>query len=206
MTDTADPRTIAFYDRAAPRYAAKVGQIPSQALRRFITALPAGAQVLDLGCGPGHASAHMAAAGLAPDPVDASPAMVDLARAQGLPARQMRFDQLAVQASYDGVWAHFSLTHAPTAALAAHLSAIARALRPGGLFHITMKTGSGPMRDRLGRLYHLIPAERLRHMLGVAGFTIADLRTGTDTGFDDRPMSFAVATCHSSPEPEHRTT
>lgn len=189
MTDQA---TIDFYDDHARDYGQTFGQTLSPALKRFIADMPAGGRVLDLGCGPGHASGHMARAGLRPDPVDASSGMVDLARAAGLPAQVMRFDELDAVGVYDGVWANFSLTHAPRADLPGHLEAIRTALKPGGQLHIGVKTGSGPFRDQLGRLYHLIEADALAKLLALAGLSVTQSRTGSDKGFDGRPMPFVV--------------
>lgn len=188
----ADAETIAFYTAHADEYGKAWGERASPALKDFIAALPVGAHVLDLGCGAGHASAHMAAAALHPDPVDASPGMVRAAAAKGLPARHMRFDQLRACGAYDGVWANFSLTHAAPKDLSRHLGAIAQALRPGGILHIGMKTGNGPYRDRLGRLYHLIEAEDLIGLLETAGLHVTDCREGLDIGFDNAESAFAI--------------
>lgn len=180
-----DPRTIALYDARAGDYAQAFEKAaPSADLRGFMDALPAGARVLDLGCGTGRAAAFMAAEGFDVDPVDGSAGMVAEARTRhGLPARQMRFDELEGAAIYDAVWANFSLTHAPHEALPGHLAAIARALRPGGLFHIALKTGSGTLRDDLGRFYALHAPEALIDQLAEAGFTLRKRRDGTDKGF-----------------------
>lgn len=187
-----DDQTLQFYDQKAADYGRTFGQTPSDDLRSFIAAMPAGAKVLDLGCGPGHASAHMSAAGLEPDPVDASAGMVAEAQAKGLPARQMRFDELEAMATYDGIWANFSLTHAPREDLPAHLHAIARALRPGGQLHVGLKTGDGPHRDSLGRLYHLIPADDLADLITHAGLTITHKREGDMRGFDGTDSPFVI--------------
>ena len=195
-----DARTIAFYDSAATAYAnlTKTGH-PSTDLRSFIAGLPPAAQVLDLGCGPGHASFHMAQAGLRPDPVDASRAMVDFARGLSLPARLGTFDDLDAVAAYDGVWANFSLLHAPRAALPRHLGAIARALRPGGLLHIAMKTGSGEARDAIDRLYTYVAADELADLLTDAGLAPISRRTGVDKGCAGTDDAFIVMQARTVP-------
>lgn len=186
MADTTapDPQTIATYDAKAGEYAARfAGAAPDSSLRAFINALPKGAPVLDLGCGPGLASAHMRAAGLQPDPVDASPGMIKLAQTQfDLPARLSSFDDLDAVAAYAGVWANFSLLHAPRADLPRHLAAIARALIPGGLLHIGMKTGTGTARDALARRYTFVRVAELRQLLIKAGFVVTRTKTGEERG------------------------
>lgn len=179
-----DRRTIDAYEANAAAYGRRFRVVRlTRPLKAFIDALPPGARVLDLGCGPGDASAHLRAAGMHPDPVDASPAMVALANDRhALGARLGTFDELDAEAAYDGVWANFSLLHAPRADLPRHLSAIHRALKPGGLFHIAMKTGSGEIRDRLGRSYTYVARHELAALMAEAGFTIFAAANGRERG------------------------
>jgi len=193
-----DARTIATYDARAADYAARFDGPPSGTLAAFIADMPPGARVLDLGCGPGTASRHMADAGLRPDPVDASPEMVRLATARGLPARHATFDDIDGEAACDGVWANFSLLHAPRDALPRHLAALARALKPGGQLHIGMKTGTGTSRDTLGRLYTYVTLDELHALLQDAGLTVTDTRTGSEPGLAGTDDAFAI--CRASKE------
>jgi SAM-dependent methyltransferase len=179
-----DRRTIDAYEANAAAYARRFRVVRlTRPLKAFIDALPQGARVLDLGCGPGDASAHMRDAGMRPDPVDASPAMVALANDRHrIGACLGAFDDVDAVAAYDGVWANFSLLHAPRADLPRHLAAIRRALKPGGLFHIAMKTGSGEVRDRLGRSYTYVTRHELAALLDAAGFTIIAAANGRERG------------------------
>jgi SAM-dependent methyltransferase len=181
---SADARTIAVYDAKASDYAERFGRAePDRHLQAFIAALPAGARVLDLGCGPGSASAFLRAAGHIPDPVDASPAMVALANDRHqIGARLGTFDGIAAVAAYDGIWANFSLLHAARDDLPRHLAALHRALKPGGLFHIGMKTGTGEARDRFGRFYSYYRRDELLALLAAAGFTFVTAADGSEVG------------------------
>ncbi|MEM6759316.1 MAG: hypothetical protein AAF601_07525 [Pseudomonadota bacterium] len=59
-----DRETLNVYAAKAKEYQALVGaDTPDADLQRFLDALPAGARVLDIGCGPGMAAGFMAAAG-----------------------------------------------------------------------------------------------------------------------------------------------
>ena len=179
-----DPKTIAWYDAAAEKYdqLTRTGE-PGVNLRAFMALLPAGAEVLDLGCGAAKASVHMRAAGFRPDPVDASQGLIDLAnKAHDIGARYMTFDDLDAVAAYDGVWANFSLLHAPHADLPRHLRAIATALRPGGIFHIGMKTGTGEKRDSLDRNYTYVGVTELDQLLQDAGFEVLATEESTERG------------------------
>lgn len=150
-----DDKTIAFYDGASFDYAAKfAASSPDAQLLAFMALLPAGGSVLDLGCGPAFASAHMRNAGFKPDPVDASQGMITAANdLHDIGARMLTFDEIDMVAAYDGVWANFSLLHADRADLPRYLRALAAALRPNGVFHIGLKVGEGAERDRIDRFY-----------------------------------------------------
>jgi SAM-dependent methyltransferase len=194
---SADRETLAVYDGASDRYAKRGGaDWDYAALEAFLARLPAGARILDLGCGPGHLSAVMAERGMDPDPVDASAGMVALARENfGLPARQATFDEIDGGAVYDAVWANFSLLHAPRAEMPGHLERLARALRPGGLIHLGMKVGEGEARDGLNRFYTYWRVEELQAALEAAGFAVdAEVRRGRGKGLDSAPFGWCLVT------------
>ena len=192
MSTPPDDETIALYDARAAEYADTVSEPePPARLLAFIESLPARGRVLDLGCGPGNAAATMAAAGLEIDAVDASAGMVAVARARhGIAARQGSFADL--DPPYHGVWANFSLLHAPRAEMPGHLARLHAALAPGGLLHIGLKTGTGARRDTLGRLYIYYTEAEIDALLAGAGFDIISRETGEDTGFDGMPAAWAI--------------
>lgn len=193
-----DPETIALYDARAADYDATVSKdIASDSLRAFFTAMPQGARVLDLGCGPGTASLFMMRAGLSVDPVDASAGMVRTAKTRGLPARQATFDEITETAAYDGIWANFSLTHAKRCDLPRHLAALHTAAKPGARLHLGMKTGAGDIRDRLGRHYCLVTVAEIVQLTAAAGFTTSETREGIDQGFAGTADPYVILTAHA---------
>jgi SAM-dependent methyltransferase len=194
-----DPETIRIYDARAADYARMTGSdVPDATLAGFIAALPEQGAVLDLGCGPGRAAARMAAAGLVVEAWDASAAMVALAADHaGVTARQADFEALTGQAVYDGIWANFSLLHAPRDAMPRHLAAIHRALRPGGLFHVGLKSGSGSRRDALGRLYTYYTEDALSGLLRDAGLVPGRFNRGEDVGLDGVSAPWISVTAHA---------
>ncbi|MBO6512058.1 MAG: class I SAM-dependent methyltransferase [Roseibium sp.] len=180
----ADEETIRVYDTKATDYAKRFSRDePSGSLKGFMSCLPPGAAVLDWGCGPGMASSHLRDAGFLPDPVDASPEMVALAREhQGLPARLGTFDDPLEKAAYQGVWANFSLLHAERTDFPGHLANLHDCLQPQGILHLGMKRGSGANRDKFGRYYTFYETEELATLLQAAGFEILKVHEGEEAG------------------------
>jgi SAM-dependent methyltransferase len=179
-----DDETIAVYETRSREYAARADRGAEPGLAEFVAELPEGAHLLDLGCGAGDSARRFLEAGFSVDAVDASPAMLSRARERGVPARLATFDEIDGQDVYDGIWASYSLLHAPRASMPGHLARLHRALKPGGRLHIGMKLGLGEKRDRLGRLYVYYTEEELVDLLEAAGFTPTIRHVSRDTGLD----------------------
>ncbi|MFC9970302.1 class I SAM-dependent methyltransferase [Spirillospora sp. NPDC127200] len=94
-----------------------------------------GGPVADLGCGPGGVTARLASLGVTAFGVDASPAMVELARRE---YPDLRFDEGSMLAldmgdgALGGVLAWYSVIHTPPADLPVIFAEFARVLAPGG--------------------------------------------------------------------------
>ena len=189
-----DRETLEVYAAKAEDYAeAFLAQSPDADLRRFMDALPPGGRVLDLGCGPGSATAFMLEAGFDVDPTDASREMAEVAKTRfGIDVRISTFDELAAQSEYDGVFANFSLLHAKKADLPRHLAAISRALKPSGTFHIGTKVGDGEKRDALGRFYAYYREDELTALLEEAGFDVIHRRFGAEAGLAGDVSPFMI--------------
>jgi SAM-dependent methyltransferase len=152
---TCDEATLAYYREHAPTYVAAGPGGVSRQLARFLMRLPAGARILELGCGGGVDAEAMVAAGFEVDATEGVEAIARKAQERlGRPVRLMRFDQLDVHGAYDAVWASASLIHAPRAALPDILLRIFQALKPDGFHVATYKSGADEGRDRSGRYFN----------------------------------------------------
>lgn len=182
----ADRGTLDVYAERAADYASRFGtKEPGGHLLAFVDMLPAQSRVLDLGCGPGNAAAFMAAQGHDVDAWDASPEMAEQGRALfSLRIRVAGFDALEAVELYDGIYANFSLLHAPKADMPGHLARISRALKPNGVFHIGTKMGTGEKRDAIGRFYAFYEEDELVGLLEAAGLRVETRAFGEETGLD----------------------
>ncbi len=194
-----DAKTIEVYDARAADYSRLTKDLDGyDGLVAFCDAMPTGAHVLDLGCGPGLYAAFMAEQGCAVDAVDASIEMVKLANQyDGVTARHASFDDISGTAIYDGIWANFSLLHAPRADFPKHLAALNCACKPNALFHIGMKLGSNAARDTIDRMYTYYQEDELLTHLTTAGFEIDHCEYGNGPGLSGELSDWIMVSAHA---------
>lgn len=172
-------------------------QIALRFLRRF---LEPGAEVLDVGCGPGAVAVEAAVAGYRVRGIDLSPRMVEWAEANrkacGLPDERCSFrvedlfERSQAKASADAVLALSFLEFQTNPAKA--LAQLARILRPGGILVLSVPNTVGV--DKLVGLarfkqlmemrftgrpsdwlsLHCFTPERIQRFLGMGGFIMMD--------------------------------
>ena len=194
-----DPETLKVYAEKAQYYSDLMTKAAAKdpLLIRFMDALPKGAYVLDLGCGPGHFAHVMARAGLHVTATDAVAEMVALIPEHPLITPLLStFDDIHGTDLYDGIWANFSLLHAPRADLPRHLDALKTALKPDGIFHIAVKTGDSTKRDTLGRQYTYFTETELTDLLTNAGFVVDSCTKGRDVGLQGTPDDWIALHAH----------
>ncbi|MFJ8586617.1 class I SAM-dependent DNA methyltransferase [Streptomyces sp. NPDC093595] len=120
-------------------------------------------KVADLGCGPGHVTAHLHGLGLDAFGVDASPVMVELAR-EAHPGLRFEVGSMAAldigDGELGGVLARWSVIHTPPRDLPAILAEIARVLAPGGHLLIEFPATDGPQHETQAYDHAVVTAYR----------------------------------------------
>jgi SAM-dependent methyltransferase len=198
-----DPKRIvaAGYDLIARRYLEWSDRDPSPQrmhyLRRLLELLPAGAEVLELGCGAGVPITQALARTCRVTGVDISTLQIALAREHVPEALFIQADMTALDfppASFDAVVGFYTLTHVPREEHATLLGRIASWLRPGGLLFATMGAGDEPggvEPDWLGApmFWSHFDAETNRELVRQAGLTLLDAQVVAEDE-DGQPVQF----------------
>lgn len=180
-----DPATLAFYAREAAAYAARDRRPENPELTAFLARLATGSHVLDLGCGGGQDALSIKNAGFAVAALDGSPELAAEAQKRlSLPVRVLLFEDLADVEIFDAVWANASLLHVPKPALANIFTRIRRALKPGGLFYASFKSGGVEGRDALGRYYNHPSKDELAAALAPPHWETLAISEGQGPGYD----------------------
>ena len=195
-----DEETLQFYRGNAKAYAGREITRHTR-LTRFLALLPAGAKILELGCGAGADSEEMLAGGFDVRPTDGSAEMAEeAARRLGRPVETLLFHELDAVDSYDGVWANACLLHVPRPELGRVLALIWRALKPGGHFYASFKTGTAEGRDKLNRYYNYPTPDWLRATYSDAGsWSSLSIETGEVRGFDNEQAAMLFIVARKSP-------
>ena len=152
-----DRKVAAEYDKLAERYAdALGGELDGKPFDRWLldrlAAGSAGAQGLDVGCGPGHIAGYLAEHGVVMTGLDFSPNMVAQARARQ-PDVQVVQGSFVVSPMPRGgdprepgwglVTAWYAFVHLAESELVPTMAALTRVLRRGGVLALATHLGNG---------------------------------------------------------------
>ena len=158
--------TIEFYQENADTFFdGTVNVDMAHIYQRFIENLPAGATILDAGCGSGRDTKAFLDMGFKVDAIDASSEMVERATAHtGIDVKLARFDEVEAVEKYDGIWTCASLLHVPEVELLDTLNVLGKSLKPGGVWYLSFKYGDC-QREKDGRLFTDLNEERYDKLL-----------------------------------------
>ncbi|MGB9190958.1 class I SAM-dependent methyltransferase [Acinetobacter sp.] len=147
-------KTIDYYNQYADQFLQATLYVDMESLYQpFLSVLPEGARILDVGCGSGRDTLAFLNKGYQVDAIDYSEALVKRATLlTGIAVQQQSFYDIEVQDVYDGVWACASLLHSDRNRLPEVLKRIHAALRRGGVCYMSFKYGTTD-REKDGRVF-----------------------------------------------------
>lgn len=178
----ASERIVGLYEENAAAWDAQRGRdlFERPWLDRFCALLPAGGEVLDLGCGMGEPiAAHLVSQGFDVTGVDSSSSLIGLARLRYPTQRWMVCDMRALELGrgFDGLLAWHSFFHLSPADQRPMFQRFAAHLSPGGVLMFTSGTSEGAaIGEWQGEpLYHgSLDTSEYRARLEANGFEVLD--------------------------------
>jgi len=195
-----DPKQVVEqgYDRIAERYLEWIHDSRAEERARYtsvlLNGLPAGAEVLDLGCGAGVPTTRQLSRCFRVTGVDISARQIALARQSVPQAQSIQADITQLDfapASFDAVSAFYAIIHVPRQEQSKLLRDIASRLRPGGLLVATM--GARSMKadydeDFLGAPMYWsgFDSQTNRRLVEEAGLHVISAREETSEEFGER--------------------
>ena len=136
-------KNVEYYNENAEAFFANTVDADMSLWRdRFESYIVDGGRILDAGCGSGRDSRAFKQHGYSVVAIDASREMCRFAsELLGQEVWQMRFDEMAFDQEFDGVWACASLLHVSKDKLPDIIAKIHGALKKNGFFYASFKYG-----------------------------------------------------------------
>jgi 2-polyprenyl-3-methyl-5-hydroxy-6-metoxy-1,4-benzoquinol methylase len=150
---TNNDRTLQMYEGYAHNYALLIGSLPDPDRRQWLERLSLeagpGSRILEVGSGTGCDADYLESLGAEVRRTDATQAFLEIQAHRGQHAELLNVvtDDLvtAGQPGYDAILAMCVLIHVDRPLLAGVLSKVRTALRPYGLFLVSMREGEGDL-------------------------------------------------------------
>lgn len=165
--------TIEYYNQKAKEYIKRTfSHNMSEDQSRFLKHLKPKEKILDAGCGSGRDALAFQKEGFHVLAFDASSEMVKHTKSLGVNAQIMRFDDMAWQEEFDGIWCSASLLHVSRQDLPQVIKKLHAATKKNGILFISFKKGDGE-RFENGRYFHMMDEQKLLSLFG--SFTLLDM-------------------------------
>ena len=159
--------TTSFYEQEAKQYFEETLCFDlTDNIEKFLALLPDCGHILDLGCGSGRDSLYFINQGYKVTAIDASEAMSELASDYiGQQVEVMTFQDVKAIQVFDGIWACASLLHCPKDEMEDLFPRLINALKPGGIWYLSLKYGEGERYDDKGRYFSYYTCDSLRNLV-----------------------------------------
>lgn len=173
---------VEYYDENADSFFERtVNADLSEVRERFLKYIPEGGKILDAGCGSGRDSKAFLEAGYDVISFDASVEMCKRASKYiGRRVIQMRFENMAFDDTFAGIWACASLLHVSAEKLPAVVGKLNSLLRVNGVLYASFKYGEG-RKVRGKRVFSDFTEKSIVPLFQAAGFAIVSNVVGADS-------------------------
>jgi SAM-dependent methyltransferase len=167
--------TIDYYNQHAASFVEGTLSVDMQSLyQHFVPLLPAGAHIVDAGCGSGRDALYFLQHGFVVTAFDGSTELAEIAsKVIGQPVQVCRFDQFVAPAQVDAIWACASLLHVPASELPSVMEQLSQQLVSGGVFYCSFKYGRGEV-SRGGRSFTNLDEDGLNQLLNHLPLTVVE--------------------------------
>ncbi|MBU2643629.1 NUDIX domain-containing protein [bacterium] len=175
-------RTTRFYADNAEDYCDETIAFDMQGLYRpFQDRLPAGAHILDLGCGSGRDSRIFIEKGYSVTALDGSAEIAACAEKWiGQPVIVAPIQEIQFSHAFEGVWACASLLHCSKGQMRDVLARITQALKDRGVVYMSFKWGDRETVDEKGRYFNNYTEDSLAALLAdVTDLSVIDIWSHT---------------------------
>ena len=162
-----DKETLNFYNSNSKNYIESTLDIDmSHLYSDFLSKIPNGGTILDLGCGSGRDSKVFIDKGYKITAVDGSKELAKLAsRVIGQEVIVSKFEDLRLTESDDGIWACASLLHVNRSNIVDVIKNISCNLNRDGVFYMSFKYGNNEYIDDKGRYFNCYTKESFEEMI-----------------------------------------
>ena len=162
-----EDKTVDFYNSNSKNYIESTLDIDmSHLYSDFLSEIPSGGAILDLGCGSGRDSKVFIDKGYKITAVDGSKELAKLAsRVIGQEVIVSKFEDLRLTESYDGIWACASLLHVNRSNIVDVIKSISCNLNRDGVFYMSFKYGNNEYIDDKGRYFNCYTKESFEEMI-----------------------------------------
>jgi SAM-dependent methyltransferase len=180
---------LAYYEANAMKYAESTAQVNlSQLYAPFLSLLPRGARILDVGCGGGRDLKAFREMGFKPLGIEPSISLAEIARKYSeVEVVVTKVDSIEFVEEFDAIWACASLLHLPKSELPEALRRIRRSLIAGGVLFLSVQSGEGEETLEDGRFYSHYTNTAIQMAVRTIGFDILETWETSDS-FADRAL------------------
>ncbi len=174
--------TIKYYNQHAGEYYKSTIDVDFEQLRRrFVSLLPEGTRIIDIGCGCGRDVKAFCNMGYQAIGLDASEELANEAK-KNLGVEVIIGDMTTwrAQEPFDGIWCCASLLHLREEEANAFFQNLQYNLKPDGILFLSVKEGIKTGYDEKGRYMRNYTEQELKRKFETAGLEIIEIDTSED--------------------------